>query len=91
MNKAELLTAVSEKSNLQKSQVEQAIKGLIEVIREQVAAGVEISLPELGKFVRTDKAARIGRNPATGEAMEIQAKKVPTFKAAKSFKDIVNQ
>ena len=91
MTKAELITAISEKGDLQKSQAERAIKALTEVIHEQIASGNEVALPDLGKFVRVEKAARTGRNPKTGEAIEIAARKVPTFKPAKAFKDIVNK
>ena len=91
MNKSELITAISERGDLQKAQADRAVKALIEVIHEQVASGNEVSLPDLGKFVRVEKSARAGRNPITGEAMEIAARKSPAFKAAKAFKDIVNK
>ena len=91
MTKSELLNALAEKSGLQKTQIDKTLSALVAVIHEQVSAGSEIAIPELGKFVRADRAARTGRNPQTGETMELPAKKVPAFKAAKAFKDIVNK
>ncbi len=91
MTKAELLLAVSEKANLSKTQADSAIKALTEVIQQEVAAGNEISLPDLGKFVRVEKPARTARNPKTGESVLVAPSKAPKFKPAKAFKEIVNK
>ena len=91
MTKAELIAAVSEKANLSKTQVDSAIKALTEVIQQEVAAGNEVSLPDLGKFVRVEKPARTARNPKTGESVAVAASLAPKFKPAKAFKEIVNK
>ena len=91
MTKAELLDVISSKTLVSKTHIDSVLYALSWAIQNEVADGGEVTLPNIGKFVRVDKAARTGRNPSTGEAIEIAAKKVPTFKAAKAFKDIVNK
>lgn len=91
MTKAELLDVISRKTSLNKTQINSVLDALSWAIQNEVADGGEATLPDIGKFVRVEKAARTGRNPATGKSIEIAAKKVPTFKAAKAFKDIVNK
>ena len=62
---------------------------LIATITETLQAGEKIAIPSLGTFEVRERAARIGRNPRTGETVEIAAKKLPVFKAAKALKDAV--
>lgn len=90
MTKAELIDAVAEASGEGKAAAERVIDALTGVIHGQLADGKEVSLPGLGKFVTRDRAARTGRNPQTGQAIEIAATKVPAFKPAKALKDIVS-
>ena len=87
MNQAELVKAVSEKSSLPQTQVESVLKGLGAVAHECLGAGGEVVLPGIGKLSVATRAARTGRNPRTGEALNIAAKKVPHFSAAKALKD----
>ncbi len=89
MTKQELSRLMAENSELSAKQCNQAINALGNVIRDQLMAGGEVVVPGIGKFAVADRAARTGRNPQTGEAIEIAAKRVPTFSAAKVLKDAV--
>lgn len=90
MNKAELITAMSEKAELSKKETETALKAFIEVVSGEMEKGEKIQLVGFGTFDVSERAAREGRNPKTGEAMSIPASKVPRFKAGKALKDTVN-
>ena len=90
MNKAELITAMAAKADLTKEQSSAALAALQSVITETLSAGDKVAIPALGTFEVREHAARQGRNPRTGETVEIAAKKVPTFKAAKALKDAVD-
>lgn len=89
MNQAELIAAVADHSNVSKKEAENVIKSLSEVTHTALADGGEVTLPGLGKLSVSKRAARTGRNPATGEEIKIKAKKVPKFSAAKALKDAV--
>jgi DNA-binding protein HU-beta len=89
MNKAELITAMAAKADLTKDQSAAALAALLSTITETLTAGDKVAIPALGTFEVRGHAARQGRNPATGETMEIAAKRVPAFKAAKALKDAV--
>lgn len=67
-----------------------AIKTLLDSIGNHVAVGEKVSLPQFGVFSKTHRAERKGRNPHTGAVIDIMAKSVPTFRAAKRLKDRVN-
>ncbi len=90
MNKTELVEAIAEKSQLTKKDSETALKAFIDVVTEALKNGDKIQLVGFGTFEVAERAARDGRNPQTGEAMEIPAARVPKFKAGKSLKDAVN-
>ena len=83
MNKATLIAKVAEKSELSKKQAEAALNALTDTITEALKAGDKVQLMGFG----TLRAARTGRKPSTGETIEIPAKKTPSFKAGKGFKD----
>ena len=87
MNKAELAAAVAEKIGASKKVSEQAVNAVFEAITESLVKGDKVQLVGFGSFEIKERAARVGRNPATGEPTNIAAKKVPTFKAGKGFKD----
>ena len=91
MNKSELIDAAADKAELSKGDVSSALDALVETITETVARGDKVSVTGFGTFERRERAARTGRNPQTGEEMEIKASKAPAFKAGKSFKDAVDQ
>ena len=87
MNKTELIAAVAEKSGLSKKDSEAAVAATIAAITEALKDKVQIV--GFGSFEVKKKAAHMGRNPRTGETMEIAASKNPTFKAGKALKDAV--
>jgi len=90
MNKAELIAAVAEKAELSKKDAEKAVKALTDVISEELVKGEKIQLVGFGTFEVSERAAREGRNPKSGEVMSIPASKTPKFKAGKALKDMVN-
>ena len=89
MNKQELITKIAEKSNLSKKDAAAGLDALTSTITEALKAEGKLAIPSLGTFELREHAARTGKNPRTGEKVEISAKKVPAFKAAKALKDAV--
>jgi DNA-binding protein HU-beta len=90
MNKTELVAAVAEQAGLSKKDAEAAVKAFTDVVAEALKAGDKIQLVGFGTFEVSERAAREGRNPRTGETMIIEASKTPKFKAGKALKDLVN-
>ena len=90
MNKAELIDAVSGQTGLQKSDAARAVDAVFESITGALKSADTVSLLGFGTFAVKARAARAGRNPRTGETIEIAASKVPGFKAGKALKDAVN-
>ena len=90
MNKTELIAAVAEKAEISKKDSEKALKAFVDVVAEQLKAGDKVQLVGFGTFEVSERAAREGRNPQTGETMKIAACKAPKFKAGKALKDMVN-
>ena len=90
MNKAELITTMAAKADLTKDQTTAALASLLTTITETLTAGEKVAIPAMGTFEVREHAARKGRNPATGETVEIAARKAPAFKAAKALKDAVD-
>lgn len=91
MNKQELIDAVASASGTSKIAAEDAINAVFETILKTVAAGDTVQLIGFGSFGTGERAARTGRNPQTGEAIDIAAAKTVKFTAGKGFKDAVNQ
>ncbi|MBQ3544719.1 MAG: HU family DNA-binding protein [Lachnospiraceae bacterium] len=91
MNKTELVAAIAEKTELSKKDAEKALKAFTDVVAEELKAGNKIQLVGFGTFEVAERAAREGRNPATGETMKIAASKAPKFKAGKALKDEINK
>ena len=91
MNKSELVAAMSEKSELSKTDVEKALKAFTDVVAEELKKGEKIQLVGFGTFEVSERAARTGLNPRTKETIEIAASKAPKFKAGKALKDLVNE
>ncbi|HEX4868128.1 MAG TPA: HU family DNA-binding protein [Acidimicrobiales bacterium] len=89
MNKAELVSAVAEKSGQTNAAVGAVLGALEDVITSEVAGGGKVQLPGFLTFERSERSARTGRNPATGEEIQIAAALVPKVKVGKSFKDAV--
>ena len=90
MNKTELIAAVAEKAELSKKDAEKAVKAFTDVVSEELVNGGTIQLVGFGTFEVSERAAREGRNPTSGEVMNIPASKTPKFKAGKALKDMVN-
>lgn len=91
MNKSELIDSIAEKSGLNKTQAGEALNAVMESVGEALEKGDSISLVGFGTFSVKARAARTGRNPKTGEPLQIKASKVPSFKAGKGLKDRVNK
>ena len=90
MNKTELIAAMAEVSGVSKKDTEAVLKAFTEVVSEELKKGEKVQLVGFGTFEVSERAAREGRNPATGEAMQIEADKAPKFKAGKALKDMIN-
>ena len=90
MNRMELVAAIAEKSELSKKDAEKALKAFTDVVAEELKKGEKIQLVGYGTFEVSERAAREGRNPQTGETMTIAASKSPKFKAGKALKDALN-
>lgn len=89
MNKSELVESIATKSELSKRDAEAALNALLEVVQEQVSKGDKVTLPGFGSWSRTDRKARMGRNPRTGEPVQIAASKGVKFTAGAGFKAAV--
>ncbi len=90
MNKNELTNAVANRTNLSKADSTRSVDAVIDSISEALSKGDAVSLAGFGTFRVKQRSARTGRNPRTGETIEIKASKVPSFKAGKGLKDKVN-
>lgn len=91
MNKSELIAASADAADIPKSEMSKALDALVGTIRDAVASGDKVSITDFGNFDHRENAARKGRNPQTGEELDIAASKSPRFKPAKAFKDAVNK
>lgn len=89
MNKAELVNAVAEKSGQPASAVGAVLQAFEDVVTGAVASGEKVAIPGFLSFERAERAARTGRNPATGAEIQIAAATVPKVKVGKAFKDAV--
>ncbi len=90
MNKQELIAAIAEKAEMEKDDAKKALNAFIEVVGDELKKGEKIQIIGFGTFEVSERAAREGRNPQTGEAMEIKASRNPKFKAGKALKDSLN-
>lgn len=90
MNKADLVTAMAEKAGISKKDAEASLKAFTDIVAEELKKGEKIQLVGFGTFEVSERAARTGRNPQTGEEMTIPASKAPKFKAGKALKDSLN-
>ena len=91
MNKTELVAAVAQSAELTKKQAEAAVVAVTETIKKALCEGDKVQLFGFGGFEVRERDARQGKNPRTGEVINIPASKVPAFKAGKALKDIVNK
>lgn len=91
MNKTELVAGVAEKAGLTKKDAEKAVNALFDCVQQALADGEKVQLIGFGTFEVKKRAARKGRNPRTGQDIEIPASSSPSFKAGKALKDAVNK
>ena len=91
MNKVELAAAIASETGLSRKDSEAAVKAFIDVVTKELEKGEKVQLVGVGTFEVAERAAREGRNPATGESMQIEASRAPKFKAGKALKDAINQ
>ena len=90
MNKVELITKMAEIEGTTKKAAGEHLDALVSVISETLGKGEEVKISGFGTFSVAERAAREGRNPMTGETIQIAASKSPKFKASKALKDVVN-
>ncbi len=91
MNKTELVDSMAEKSGLSKKDSEKALSAMIESVEEALVNNDKVQLVGFGSFEVKTRAARKGRNPQTMAEIDIPESKVPSFKAGKDLKDMINQ
>lgn len=91
MNKVELVNAMAAQSGLSKKDCETALKSFVDVVSNELEKNEKVQLIGFGTFETRERAARTGRNPQTGNILNIPASKVPAFKAGKALKDKVNK
>lgn len=91
MNKSKLIDAIAAKANLSKKDAKAALEATLEAVSESLKAGDAVQLIGFGTFKVNKRAARIGRNPSTGEEIQIAEAKIPAFVAGKALKDLVKQ
>ena len=90
MNKSELIEAIAASADIPKASAARALDAMVDSVTDCLKKGDSVSLVGFGTFQVKERAARTGRNPQTGQPIEIKAAKVPGFKAGKALKDSVN-
>ena len=90
MNKAELIDGVAAAADISKAAATRAVDGVLESIEKALKKGESVTLVGFGTFSVRKRAARMGRNPRTGEMIKIKAARVPAFKPGKALKDAIN-
>ncbi|MGM0516818.1 MAG: HU family DNA-binding protein [Pseudomonadota bacterium] len=90
MNKSELIDAMADSAGISKSAAASALDGFIDAVGGALKKGDQVTLVGFGTFLVREREARTGRNPRTGETINIKASKLPSFKAGKGLKDAVN-
>ena len=89
MNKGELIAGMAEESGVSKADTEKVLNAFLSQVEKALCAGDKVQLTGFGSFEVRERAARTGRNPHTGETIEIAAAKVPAFKPEKGLKDAI--
>ncbi|MGD1849811.1 MAG: HU family DNA-binding protein [Cyanophyceae cyanobacterium] len=90
MNKAELIKSITDRIDVSRKDADAVVSATVDVIMDAVAAGEKVTLVGFGTFERRDRKAREGRNPKTGEKLQIEATQVPAFSAGKQFKEVIS-
>ncbi|MBU0508617.1 HU family DNA-binding protein [bacterium] len=88
MNKAELVTAVAAKTGMTKRSAEEVVNALFDTITDAVRDGDKVTVSGFGTFLLVERAARLGRNPKTGQEIHIAARKMPRFIPGKTFREM---
>ena len=91
MNKTELIAAAAEKAGITKKDAERVFNAALDTITAELRKGERVQLSGFGIFEVKAREARVGRNPRTGEAVQIEATHTPVFKASKALKDTVSK
>ena len=90
MNKAEFIAELANNSGLSKKDAEAVLKAFVKTVEDELRKGGKVQIVGFGTFEVSERAARDGRNPRTGEVMKIEATKAPKFKSGKSLKGAIN-
>ena len=90
LNKSQLIEAVAEKAGITQAAARTALESVVEAISDATEAGKIVRIGGFGKFAMKTRPARLGRNPRTGETVEVDAKKVPYFKPGKEMRERLN-
>lgn len=90
MTRAELVATVAERSGLDRKKADKAVSAVFEAVKQALVEGDKVQIIGFGTFENRDRSARKGRNPRTGELIDIPASKLPSFKAGKALKEAVN-
>ncbi len=90
MNKSDLIDAMADAADISKAAAGRALDGMVDAVTRALKSGDSVSLVGFGTFTVRERAARTGRNPQTGQTINIPASKNPAFKAGKALKDAVN-
>lgn len=90
MNKSELIDAIAAEADISKADASRALDATLDTVTKALKKGDSVSLVGFGTFSVKDRAARTGRNPQTGQPIQIAAARIPGFKAGKALKDAVN-
>ena len=90
MNKADLIEYIAQTAEVSKMAAERAVDALVASVKTSLKKGEQVTLVGFGTFYVSERAARKGRNPRTGEAVDIKASRIPRFRAGKALKDAIN-
>lgn len=91
MKKSEMISVIAEKTGVSKSEAEKVFNATFDIFKEELAKGEKVSVAGFGTFKISERAAREGRNPLTGEKLQIAASKSVSFKAGTELKKVVNK
>ncbi len=91
MKKSEMIEALAQNTGLTKAEVEKVFNGTFELFKDELAKGNSVAVSGFGTFKISNRAAREGRNPQTGETIQIKASKNVAFKAGNALKEVVNK
>lgn len=91
MNKSDVIEHIAQQADISKASAGRALEAVLDAVRSSLQKGEEVAIVGFGTFSVTEREARTGRNPRTGEALEIAAAKVPKFRPGKGLRDAINE